>query len=66
MFAENDRLSRVQKMEQRDKKSKFNNPFPALEGFNGPIPRKGPTDKRWIIPMVIFFLIFALHSFYGT
>ena len=60
-FGKEDEKSFIQKLGLADKKKKENEKFLAYEDFEGIVKQRKKTDKYYIIPIAIFFLILIIR-----
>jgi hypothetical protein len=65
-LAVEDRISHLERFENEDKNNPFNVVFSALEDFTGPVKERTITDKKWMYPVAVLFLIFVAHGFSST
>ena len=61
-LAHSDKLSRLEKIEEEQKKSNFNDKFSPPEEFDGPIKKRKATDKWWLAAILISVLFLLVHT----
>lgn len=58
----NDKLSRLEKIEEEQRSHKLNEEFKAFEGFEGPVKKREPTDKWWTISFFVILVFLIVHG----